>query len=96
MHRRAECGWTVGNHKSCGFHGGDFVARWSDPRQLATRDIETVQRALQSSGDTRIDKIDGKIGSATRAGIGLWQQARKVAVDCWPTATLLTQMRGAK
>ncbi len=76
--------------------GDDFLTRWSDPRQLATRDIEAVQQHLQQAGHARIDKIDGKIGSATRAEIGAWQTANKVKVDCWPTTDLLGAMRRAR
>jgi len=73
--------------------GGDFVTPWSDPRQLATRDIEAVQRHLQESGHAAIDKVDGKIGSATRAEIGAYQIAAGITVDCWPTSGLLKHMR---
>jgi lytic murein transglycosylase len=74
---------------------GDFEAPWADPRQLATRDIEEVQRQLQAAGHTSIDRIDGKIGSATRAEIGAFQNKRGMKADCWPTAELLQRMRAA-
>lgn len=73
--------------------GGDFEAPWSDPRQLATRDIEEIQRHLKTSGEP-VEKIDGKIGSGTRQQIGNYQNRNKLKADCWPTAELLQQMRG--
>ncbi len=72
---------------------GDFETRWSEARQLPTRDIEEVQRKLQTSG-LPIEKVDGKIGSATRAQIGAYQHRLGLKPDCWPTEALLRQMRG--
>lgn len=71
---------------------GDFATAWSDIKQLAPRDIEDVQARLQAAGFA-IDKIDGKIGSNTRWQIGLYQRRHGMAVDCWPSETLLGHMR---
>jgi lytic murein transglycosylase len=84
----------VGNLTDRIANGGDFETPWSDPKQLATRDIEDVQRRLKESGQP-VDKIDGKIGSATRQQIGAYQNSRRIKADCWPTAELLRQMRGS-
>jgi lytic murein transglycosylase len=72
--------------------GADFRTGWSQIRQLPTRDIEEIQTRLKTQGYS-IDKIDGKIGSNTRWQIGLYQRSRKIAVDCWPTGTLLQSLR---
>lgn len=71
----------------------EFEARWAEPKMLPTRDIEEIQRHLQKAG-FQIDKIDGKIGSATRSQIGAYQKAARIKADCWPTSELLFQMRG--
>ncbi len=73
---------------------GDFMTPWAEPKMLATRDIEEIQRLLLKSGQT-VDKIDGKIGSGTRQQIGAYQNGAKLTADCWPTEALLKQMRAA-
>jgi len=73
---------------------GDFEAPWTEPSMLTTREIEEVQRRLQAHGEP-IDQIDGKIGSATRAHIGAYQNSRRIKADCWPTSDLLRHMRAA-
>lgn len=72
--------------------GGDFRTPWAQITQLPTRDIEEIQERLKAQGYT-IDKIDGKIGSNTRWQIGLFQRAKKLPVDCWPTEKLLQSLR---
>ena len=72
---------------------GDFVTNWAEPKQLPTRDIADIQTHLQKAGFA-IEKVDGKIGSATRSQIGAYQNKNKLVADCWPTAELLMQMRG--
>jgi lytic murein transglycosylase len=73
---------------------GDFHTPWAEPKMLATRDIEEIQRLLLKSGQP-VEKIDGKIGSGTRQQIGAYQNAAKLTADCWPTEALLKQMRAA-
>ena len=74
--------------------GGDFRKGWTGVVQLPTRGIEEIQKRLQARGYA-IDKIDGKIGSNTRWQIGLYQRAGAIAVDCWPTETLLRNLTTA-
>lgn len=73
---------------------GDFETPWAEPKMLATRDIEEIQRLLLKSGQP-VDKIDGKIGSGTRQQIGAYQNGARLTADCWPTEALLRQMRSA-
>jgi lytic murein transglycosylase len=75
--------------------GGDFRTGWGNIKQLATRDIEDIQRRLKERGYA-IDKIDGKIGSNTRWQIGLYERAAKLRVACWPTAEVLQSLKDSK
>ena len=72
--------------------GGDFTNPWGRLAQATTRDIEAIQEKLKAEG-YEIEKIDGKAGMNTRNQIGAWQAAHGVALDCWPSAALLAQMR---
>lgn len=72
--------------------GGDFRTPWAAVRQLETAGIAEIQSGLHKAG-LEVAKIDGRIGSETRLKIGLYQRARKLAVDCWPSAGLLAAMR---
>ncbi len=72
--------------------GGDFHTPWAAIRQLRTAEIEEIQTRLKAEGYA-IDKIDGKIGSNTRWQVGLFQRARKLTVDCWPTEAVLVSVR---
>ena len=82
----------VGNLSDRIAGAGDFEAQWQTISQINSTSIEEIQRRLRARG-FRIDKIDGKVGSNTRWQIGAYQQARKLKVDCWPTAGLLKQLR---
>lgn len=75
--------------------GGDFVTPWADAGQISNRDIEEIQRRLDQSGYP-MEKIDGKIGSMTRATIGRYQRATRIKVDCWPSAAVLATLRGGR
>lgn len=70
----------------------DFDTPWQSIVQLPNRDVEEIQRLLKARG-APIDKLDGKIGSNTRWLIGKYQREAGLAVDCWPTAKLLAQLR---
>ena len=72
--------------------GGDFETPWRSISQLAPRDIEEIQRRLRVEGYT-VDKIDGKVGSNTRALIGAYQKAHGMRADCWPSEALLKKLR---
>ncbi len=72
--------------------GGDFVARWTTPKMLTTRELEEIQERLKGRG-YNIEKIDGKAGMNTRNMIGQYQQASGLPVDCWPAAPLLAHLR---
>jgi lytic murein transglycosylase len=74
--------------------GGDFETPWANVKQPATRDIETIQARLKDLGRP-VEKIDGKIGSLTRAEIGLYQKANGLAVDCWPGPDMLRHVTSA-
>ena len=72
--------------------GGDFKHPWSPIRQLTEHDVAAIQQLLRDRG-AKIEKLDGKTGSNTRAEIGTYQRAASLKVDCWPTAALLETLR---
>lgn len=73
--------------------GGTFHTPWAEIRQLDSASILEVQERLHRHG-LSIAKLDGRIGSETRLKIGLYQRSAGLAVDCWPSAGLLSAMRG--
>jgi lytic murein transglycosylase len=75
--------------------GGAFATPWPKLAQLNTRDIEELQRRLTDLG-FYADRIDGKAGMATRLGLGRFQKARGLAVDCWPGPAALAGLRAAR
>lgn len=72
--------------------GGDFSTSWRNIRQLAAGDVEEIQRQLRAKG-FEMEKIDGKVGSNTRAQIGAYQRRARIAVDCWPSEPLLKHLK---
>jgi lytic murein transglycosylase len=74
--------------------GGDFETRWQNLSQLPAENIEEIQQRLQAGG-YGVEKIDGKVGSNTRAQIGAYQRANRMKIDCWPTVALLQNLRAA-
>jgi hypothetical protein len=75
--------------------GSDFVTPWRDIAQLREVEVAEIQQRLGAIG-LGVDKIDGKIGSNTRLNIGLYQRRSGMAVDCWPSAAVLTKARGVR
>jgi len=75
--------------------GRPFETPWSKNTQLRTEEVEEMQRTLAAHGLYR-DRIDGKAGMLTRAALGAYQKANGLKIDCWPTASVLTHMRGAR
>jgi len=72
--------------------GGPFATPWTRTSQLATSQLEAIQRVLTDRGFYR-EKIDGKAGMKTRSALGAYQKANGLAVDCWPGPAVLEQMR---
>lgn len=72
--------------------GGDFATPWVGAAPQKTATIEAIQQKLKAAG-YEVEKIDGKVGSATRRLIGTYQRAKKLKVDCWPSESMLAQMR---
>lgn len=72
-----------------------FERPWSKNTQLRTEQVEAMQRTLT---ERRLygDKIDGKAGMLTRAGLGAYQKANGLKLDCWPTAAVLARMQKRK
>jgi len=68
-----------------------FETPWQKVVQLKTADLEHMQRVLTARGFYQ-DKIDGKAGMKTRLGLGAFQKANGLKLDCWPTAEVLSRM----
>lgn len=73
--------------------GRAFETAWSKVVQLATADLEAMQKHLAGRGLYR-DKIDGMAGMQTRLALGAYQKANGLRLDCWPSAEVLGHMRG--
>jgi lytic murein transglycosylase len=74
--------------------GGEaFGTSWGKVVQLSASGVAEIQERLKARGYA-ISKIDGKAGMNTRALIGAYQEASRLQVDCWPSAALLTHLRG--
>src|SRR5205085_3450114 len=73
--------------------GRPFETAWGNVSQLATAQLETMQRRLAELGFYD-DKIDGKAGMKTRLALGAYQKANGLKLDCWPSAAVLDHMRG--
>ena len=71
-----------------------FETPWSKNTQLKTAEVEAMQRVLTARGLYK-DKIDGRAGMLTRSALGAYQKANGLKLDCWPTAAVLSHMRGA-
>jgi lytic murein transglycosylase len=69
--------------------GGDFASPWKPFAQPRARTVHDLQAQLIALGYA-LEKTDGKIGSNTRKQIGLYQRAKGITVDCWPSDSLLT------
>ena len=72
--------------------GKPFEHPWSQNAQLRSKEVELMQQQLTGLGLYN-DKLDGKAGMLTRAALGAYQKKNGLKVDCWPTATVLENMR---
>ena len=71
---------------------GDFATPWAAIKQLPKHEIAQIQADLKLLSYA-IGKVDGLIGSNTRAEIGHFQSRNKLSVDCWPSHALLQHLR---
>jgi lytic murein transglycosylase len=72
--------------------GAEFEKPWAKLPRLHSNEIEEIQKLLQTR-QLYSEKIDGRLGSATRRAIGLFQQGAGLTVDCWPSPGLLDTLR---
>jgi lytic murein transglycosylase len=72
---------------------GDFKVNWSSKAaRVAESEIAEIQDHLRQLG-AGVEKVDGKIGSNTRMEIGRFQRGSGLAIDCWPSKALLSELR---
>ena len=72
---------------------GDFAGRWDDVGGLYRSDVADLQRALEAQGHD-VGGADGLAGYKTRRSIGRWQEANGRTATCFPTAEMVTELRG--
>lgn len=75
--------------------GRPFEAKWGKSHQLRTADVERMQQHLARLG-LYADKIDGKAGMLTRSALGAFQKAKRLPLDCWPSAEVLRALSAAR
>ena len=72
--------------------GGDFVTPWTSNARQRSNVIAAIQSKLKNAGYA-VSVVDGKIGSNTRHIVGLYQRRHNFKVDCWPSDTVLSQIK---
>lgn len=71
---------------------GGFIEPWQKIDELYQSDVLNLQTKLQSQGYD-IGKADGFAGFKTRRSIGLWQQKHGQKPTCFPSRSLITDIR---
>ncbi|MCT6887362.1 lytic murein transglycosylase [Bartonella apis] len=69
-----------------------FIAPWQKIDELYQSDVLNLQTKLQSQGYD-IGKADGFAGFKTRRSIGLWQQKHGQKPTCFPSRSLIVDIR---
>ena len=69
-----------------------FIAPWQKIDELYQSDVLNLQTKLQSQGYD-IGKADGFAGFKTRRSIGLWQQKHGQKQTCFPSRSLIVDIR---
>ena len=78
---------------SDGIEGKDgFIEPWQKIDELYQSDVLNLQTKLQSQGYD-IGKADGFAGFKTRRSIGLWQQKHGQKPTCFPSRSLIVDIR---
>lgn len=70
--------------------GGAFEGGWSRVESFTRDEMKRLQQAATKAGYD-VGKIDGLIGSKTRAAIGKWQRDLGHKVTCYPPRALLKE-----
>lgn len=71
---------------------GGFIEPWQKIDELYQSDVLNLQTKLQSQGYD-IGKADGFAGFKTRRSIGLWQQKHGKKPTCFPSRSLIVDIR---
>ncbi|MCT6824180.1 lytic murein transglycosylase [Bartonella apis] len=71
---------------------GGFIEPWQKIDELYQSDVLNLQTKLQSQGYD-IGKADGFAGFKTRRSIGLWQQKHGQKPTCFPSRSLIVDIR---
>lgn len=69
-----------------------FMTRWGGVDKLLRSDIAAMQRRLESAGYD-VGGADGLPGFRTRRSLGEWQQKSGQAPTCFPSASLVRNLR---
>ena len=72
--------------------GGEFARKWQPVVQVASTDVEDMQKRLITLGFYN-DKVDGKAGGRTRSAVGLYEKRAGLPQTCWPTAGTIGHLK---
>jgi len=68
--------------------GGSFAGGWSRVESFTRDEMKRLQQAMADAG-YKVGKIDGLMGTVTRAAVGHWQKKLGHKVSCYPPRSLL-------
>ncbi|MGO9544851.1 MAG: lytic murein transglycosylase [Rhodomicrobium sp.] len=69
-----------------------FARPWDPIVQISTADVQYMQTRLTAL-HFYSDTIDGKAGGRTRAAAGAYQRQAKLPQTCWPTSSLIANLK---
>jgi len=71
-----------------------FEGRWSKVSGFGRSDVKLLQQRIADSG-IDVGKIDGLIGSKTRAAVGVFQKKLGLKPTCYPSRALINRIKSA-
>jgi lytic murein transglycosylase len=71
-----------------------FEGRWSKVSGFGRSDVKLLQQRIADSG-IDVGKIDGLIGSKTRAAVGSFQKKLGLKPTCYPSRALINRIKSA-
>lgn len=69
-------------------YGGEFEGGWSRVQSFTRDEMKRLQQGMADAG-LEVGKIDGLMGTMTRAAVGKWQRKLDLPVTCYPPRSML-------
>ena len=69
-------------------YGGGFEGGWSRVESFTRDEMKRLQQGMADAG-FEVGKIDGLMGTITRAAVGKWQRKLGLPVTCYPPRSML-------